>query len=157
MHRPRNRGDLMRMLRMEVLNSVNLEFQQDSAWEFKITSRTNVTERNVRLRLILKTNVAAPIAMTHTPPFDVTAGEVFTLRIRFPLNGIAPGEYMVKLSLVSDRVGGVSNYFDTIEDVGQFTIVDDPQVNDGYLWAERLWGNMRFPPLEMQRVETEEA
>ena len=157
MHRPRNRGDLMRMLRMEVLNSVNLEFQQDSAWEFKITSRTNVTERNVRLRLILKTNVAAPIAMTHTPPFDVTAGEVFTLRIRFPLNGIAPGEYMVKLSLVSDRVGGVSNYFDTIEDVGQFTIVDDPQVNDGYLWAERLWGNMRFPPLEMQRVETEEV
>ena len=62
-----------------------------------------------------------------------------------------------KLSLVSDRVGGVSNYFDTIEDVGQFTIVDDPQVNDGYLWAERLWGNMRFPPLEMQRVETEEV
>ena len=157
MTRPRNRGDLMRMLRMEVLNSVNLEFQQDSAWEFKITSRTNVTERNVRLRLILKTNVAAPIAMTHTPPFDVTEGEVFTLRIRFPLNGIAPGEYMVKLSLVSDRVGGVSNYFDTIEDVGQFTIVDDPQVNDGYLWAERLWGNMRFPPLEMQRVETEEV
>ncbi len=153
MPRPRNRGDLMRMLRMEVLNSLNLEFQQDSEWEFKITSRTNVSERNVRLRLILKTNVAVPIAMTHTAPFDVTAGEEFTLRIRFPLAGIAPGEYMVKLSLVSDRMGGVSNYFDTIEDSGQFTIVDDPQVNDGYLWAERLWGNMRIAPLEMQRVQ----
>ena len=32
MTRPRNRGDLMRMRRMVVLNSQNMEFQQDGVW-----------------------------------------------------------------------------------------------------------------------------
>jgi len=156
MTRPRNRGDLMRMLKMVVLNSTNMEFQQDDAWEFKITCVSNVDESSLRLRLILKNNLATPIAMTHTVPFEVKAGEKFTLNVRFPLDGIAPGEYMVKLSLISDRMGGGSNYYDTIEDIGQFIVVDDPQVNDGFTWAERLWGNMRLKKLEMARVENED-
>ena len=156
MNRPRDRGERMRMLKMVTLNSNNVEFQQDSAWEFKISCVSNVDERSLRLRLILKNNVAVPIAMTHTRPFDVKAGEKFTLHVTFPLNGIAPGEYMVKLSLISDRVGGGSNYFDTIEDIGQFSIIDDPQVNDGFTWVERLWGNTRLDMLEMERVENDD-
>ena len=149
MTRPRNRGETMRMLKMQIRNAVNVEYQMDSDMEFSITCRSNLTERNVRLRLILKTNVAVPIAMTQTKPFDVKAGEEFTLNVRFPLKGIAAGEYMVKLSLVSDRMGGGSNYFDTIEDIGQFIVVDDPQMNSGFSWEERLWGNMRLAPLEV--------
>ena len=156
MTRPRNRGDLMRMKKMVVLNSTNMEFQQDDAWEFNITSISNVDEKSLRLRLILKNNLATPIAMTHTMPFEVKAGEKFTLNVRFPLDGIAPGEYMVKLSLISDRLGGGSNYYDTIEDIGQFIVVDDPQMNDGFTWAERLWGNMRLKKLEMARIENED-
>lgn len=156
MTRPRNRGDLMRMLKLVVLNSTNMEFQQDDCWEFNISCISNVDEPSLRLRLILKNNMATPIAMTHTVPFSVKAGEKFTLNVRFPLDGIAPGEYMVKLSLISDRIGGGSNYFDTIEDIGQFVVVDDPQPNDGFVWAERLWGNMRLKKLEMNRVENEE-
>ena len=156
MTRPRNRGDLMRMLKLVVLNSMNMEFQQDDAWEFNITCVSNVDENSLRLRLILKNNMATPIAMTHTAPFAVKAGERFTLNVRFPLDGIAPGEYMVKLSLISDRIGGGSNYFDTIEDIGQFIVVDDPQVNDGFTWAERLWGNMRLKGLEMARIENDD-
>ena len=156
MTRPRNRGDLMRMLKLVVLNSMNMEFQQDDAWEFNITCVSNVDENSLRLRLILKNNMATPIAMTHTVPFAVKAGERFTLNVRFPLDGIAPGEYMVKLSLISDRLGGGSNYYDTIEDIGQFIVVDDPMVNDGFSWTERLWGNMRLPMLEMARVENED-
>ena len=156
MTRPRMRGDFMRMLKLVTRNSQNVEFQQDSEWEFDITCVSNVDERSLRLRLILKNNIAVPIAMTHTCPFEVKAGEKFTLNVRFPLNGIAPGEYMVKLSLISDRLGGGSNYYDTIEDIGQFVIVDDPSVNDGFTWAESLWGNMRLAPLEMARIPNEE-
>ncbi|MGN1006848.1 MAG: ABC transporter ATP-binding protein, partial [Aristaeellaceae bacterium] len=149
MTRPRNRGDTMRMLKLVVLNSVNMEFQQDSDFEFTITFRSNLNERNVRLRLILKTNVAVPIAMTQTRPFDVKEGGEYSFNVRFPLTGIAPGEYMVKLSLISDRIGGGSNYFDTIEDIGQFVVLDDPLVNEGFTWEERLWGNMRLQPLDV--------
>ena len=134
---------------MVVLNSVNMEFQQDSDFEFSIHFRSNLTERNTRLRLILKTNVAAPIAMTQTRPFDVEAGKEYSFNVRFPLTGIAPGEYMVKLSLISDRIGGGSNYFDTIEDIGQFVVLDDPLVNSGFTWEERLWGNMRLQWLDI--------
>ena len=156
MTRPRMRGDTMRMLKMTILNAQNVEFQQDSELEFNITCVSNIDESSLRLRLILKNNIATPIAMTHTQPFEVKAGEKFTLNVRFPLKGIAPGEYMVKLSLISDRIGGSSNYYDTIEDIGQFTIVDDPQVNDGFCWTERLWGNMRLDPLEMARIPNED-
>ena len=156
MTRPRMRGDTMRMLKMTILNTQNVEFQQDTEWEFNITCISNIDEKSLRLRLILKNNIATPIAMTHTQPFEVKAGEKFTLNVRFPLTGIAPGEYMVKLSLISDRIGGSSNYYDTIEDIGQFVIVDDPQVNDGFCWTERLWGNTRLAPLKMARIPNEE-
>ena len=148
MTRPRNRGETMRMLSLTVLNSMNMEYQMDEAMEFSIKFRSNLTERNVRLRLILKTSVAVPIGMTQTRPFDVEAGKEYEYNIRFPLNGLGSGEYMVKLSLISDRIGGGSNYFDTIEDIGQFIVLDDPMMNEGFTWEERLWGNMRLKPLE---------
>ena len=153
--RPRKRGETMRMLRMVVLNSQNMEFQQDSEWRFRITNTTNIAEQNLRLRLILLNNMAAPIAMTQTPSFDVQAGERFSLEITVPLEGLAPGEYTVKLTLASDRVGGGNNYYDTISDAGQLVVVDDPQVNSGFRWQSRLWGNMRMKQLGMARVEEE--
>lgn len=156
MTRPRNRGERMRMLKMVTLNSTNMEFQQDGYWEFNITSRSNVDDKSLRLRLILKNKMTTPIAMTHTVPFEVKAGEKFTLNVRFPLDTISPGEYMIKLSLISDRLGGGSNYYDTIEEAGQFVVVDDPQMNDGFTWTERLWGNMRLRKLEMARIENED-
>jgi len=148
MTRPRNRGETMRMLSLTVLNSMNMEYQMDEDMEFSIRFRSNLSEKNVRLRLILKTSVAVPIGMTQTRPFDVEAGKEYEFNIRFPLNGLGAGEYMVKLSLISDRIGGGSNYFDTIEDIGQFIVLDDPMMNEGFTWEERLWGNMRLKPLE---------
>ena len=155
MPRPRKRGETMRMLRMVVLTSQNMEFQQDSEWKFRITSTSNVAEQNLRLRLILMNNMAAPVAMTQTPAFDVEEGERFTLEVNCPLDDIAPGEYTVKLSLISSRVGGGNNYYDTIDDVGQLVIADDPKMSDGFRWQSRIWGNMRMKPLGMARVEEE--
>ena len=153
MRRPRKRGETMRMVRMVVLNSKNMEFQQDGEWRFNITSVANMPEQHLRLRLILVNNMATPVAMTQTPSFDVQAGERFTLEVTCPLEGVAPGEYSVKLSLVSDRIGGGNNYYDTIDDVGQLVIVDDPNRNDGFRWQARIWGNMRMKQLGMARVE----
>ena len=68
---------------------------------------------------------------------------------RFPLDGIAPGEYIIKMSLISGTPRGRTTYYDTILDVSRFIITDDPAVNDGFIWSERLWGNMRLAPLEI--------
>ena len=155
MPRPRQRGEIMRMLRMVVLNSRNMEFQQDSEWTFRITSVSNIDEHNLRLRLILMSNMAAPVAMTQTPAFDVKKGERFTLEVSCPLDGIAPGEYTVKLSLVCNSAGGGNTHYDTIDDAGQLVIVDDPKVNAGFHWQARLWGNTRMKPMGMARVEEE--
>ena len=53
------------------------------------------------------------------------------------------------LSLISATPQGLSCYYDTILDVGHFVIVDDPAITSGFVWQERLWGNMRLKPLEM--------
>ena len=153
--RTRQRGEIMRLLHITVLNSTNMEFQQDSEWRFRITSSSNIDEQNLRLRVVLMSNMAAPVAMTQTPSFEVKAGERFTLEVDCPLEGIAPGEYSVKLTLVSDRVGGSNTYYDTVEDACQLVIVDDPNVNEGFRWQARIWGNTRMKLLRMARVEEE--
>ncbi len=155
MTRPRRRGEIMRMLRMVVLNSLNMEFQQDGEWRFRLTGRSNIAEQNLRLRVILVNNMISPVAMTQTRAFDVYAGERFTLEVGLSLEGIAPGEYTVRFSLVSDRIGGGSNYYDSIDDVGQLVVLDDPVVNQGFRWEARLWGNVRMRPLDMARVPEE--
>ena len=53
------------------------------------------------------------------------------------------------LVLVGGAPGGRSVYYDTLEDVGHFVIVDDPARTAGFLWTESLWGNMRLRDMEL--------
>ena len=122
----------------------------DSAMQFRLRCVSHISEPRLRLRLILQNSIATPIAMTKTEPFEVTADDVFTRRIRFPLDGIAPGEYIMKLSLVAGTPQGRTAYYDTIVDVSRFVITDDPAVNAGFVWSESLWGEFRLKPLGME-------
>ena len=146
---PKRRGDTMRMLEIEFLNTQALEYEMDSAMEFRLKCIAHLPDPRLRIRLILKNSMATPIAMTQTEPFEVKAEEVFERRIRFPLDGLAPGEYIIKISIVSGNPRGKTNYYDTLEDVSRFVVTDDPALNAGFYWEERLWGNFRLQPLEM--------
>ncbi|MBR1558838.1 MAG: ATP-binding cassette domain-containing protein [Clostridia bacterium] len=145
---PRGRGDTMRMQEIEFLNTLALEYEMDSAMEFRLKCVAHIADPRLRIRLIVKNSITSPIAMTQTEPFEVRAEEVFERRIRFSLDGLAPGEYVLKISLISGTPRGTSTYFDTLEDVSRFIITDDPARNAGFLWSERLWGNYRLKPLE---------
>ena len=117
--------------------------------EFTLTSVSHISEPRLRIRLILQNSIATPIAMTQTEPFEVAAEETFTRNVRFPLDGVAPGEYVIKMSLISGTPRGTTAYYDTIVDVSRFIIIDDPALNAGFVWSERLWGSIRLRPLEM--------
>ena len=145
---PKDRGDTMRMQEIEFLNTQSLEYDQDGVMEFRLKSIAHLADPRLRIRLILKNSIATPIAMTQTEPFEVAAEEVFERTVRLPLDGIAPGEYIIKISLVSGTPRGRTTYYDTLEDVSRFVITDDPAVNAGFIWSERLWGQFRLKPLE---------
>lgn len=149
MSRPKGRGQIMRMRRMEILNSTNMEYQPESAMEFSLSFDSNIDETNVRLRVIVNTNVAVPVGISHTRAFDVKAGQPVTLNVRLPLGCLSAGEYSMKLEICSDRGDGNMTYYDTIPEAGQFTVVDDPQLNFGLRWMENYFGNMRMPPMEL--------
>lgn len=150
MSRPLKRGDTMRMLRMQMKGTANLEYQMDSTMEFTLTSISHVAEPHVRLRIMLYSSMAAPIAMTQSDPFEVGKEETFTVNVKMPMDGLAPGEYGMKMSLISATPNGLSCYYDTILDVGHFIIVDDPSISEGFVWQERLWGNFRLRKLSLQ-------
>ena len=142
-------GVQIRMLRLRVENSETMEYQMDDKMEFSLTFRAAVPESCCRLRLVLINNAAAPVAMTQTEAFSVAAGDDKTLRVRFPLEGIAPGEFSIQLSLVGGAPGGRSVHYDVLDDVGHFVVVDDPSRTAGFLWTESLWGNMRLRDMEL--------
>ncbi len=148
--RTKDRGETMRMLSIQFEDTQALEYEMDATMRFTLTCVSHIAEPRLRIRLILQNSIATPIAMTQTEPFEVAAGEQFTRKIRFPLDGVAPGEYVMKMSLVSGTPRGRTCYYDTIVDVSRFVIVDDPAVNSGFIWSERLWGNVRLAPLEME-------
>ena len=147
--RGRQRGETMRMLAIGFKNTKSLEYDMDSTIEFELTSLARLDEPRLRLRLMLYNSVINPCAMAQSAPFEVKAGETFTRNVRFHTDGLAPGEYVMKLSLVSGTPRGGTNFYDTIVDVTRFIITDDPAVNEGFVWMERLWGNMRLKPLEL--------
>ena len=118
--------------------------------QFRLKCVSHIPEPRLRIRLILQNSIATPIAMTQTEPFEVAAEEEFTKRVKFPLDGIAPGEYIIKMSLIAGTPRGRSTYYDTIVDVSRFIITDDPAVNSGFIWNESIWGEFRLRPLEME-------
>ena len=152
--RTKDRGDTMRMLEIHFEDTQSLEYDQDDAMVFTIKCVSHIPEPRLRLRLILQNSIATPIAMTQTEPFEVAAEETFTRRITFPLKGIAPGEYIIKLSLIAGTPRGRSTYYDTIVDVSRFIVSDDPAENSGFIWNESIWGEFRLMPLGMESVES---
>lgn len=148
--RYRDRGDTMRMLAIDFENTQALEYDQEGCMQFRLKCVSHIPEPRLRIRLILQNSIATPIAMTQTEPFEVAAEEEFTKRVRFPLDGIAPGEYIIKLSLIAGTPRGRSTYYDTIVDVSRFIITDDPAVNSGFIWNESIWGEFRLKPLVME-------
>lgn len=149
MPRPENRGVRMRMTRMVIHNSANLEYTMDSSMDFTLTGVANMAESNLHIRVMLYSSMAAPVAMSQSKAFSVGAGETFTVRVKMPLDGVAPGKYGMKMSLIGDMHPAKSYYYDTIMDVGQFVITDDPAYNMGFTWQETLWGNYRMKDLEI--------
>ena len=148
--RYRDRGDTMRMLAIDFENTQALEYDQEGCMQFRLKCVSHIPEPRLRIRLILQNSIATPIAMTQTEPFEVAAEEEFTKHVKFPLDGIAPGEYIIKLSLIAGTPRGRSTYYDTIVDVSRFIITDDPAVNSGFIWNESIWGEFRLKPLEME-------
>ena len=147
--RPGKQGRVMRMRKMEMLNTTNVEYQPGSNLEFCLHFDPNIDESNVRLRITITTNISTPVGMTQTRAFDVKAGEPVALNVCLPLGNLSAGEYNIKLSLVSDRFNSDVNYYDVIYEAGQFTIVDNPELNYGLKWLENAFGNVRLPQAEI--------
>lgn len=150
MPRPAQRGELMRMMRLQIHDSPSLEYQMDSAMRFTLHATANIADPRLRLRVMLINSLAAPITMTQSEPFEVRAGENFKLTVRMPLDNLAPGEYALRMSILSSTPKGTSTVYDTIDDVGHFIVLEDAAVNGGFKWVSRLWGSIRMKPLEIE-------
>jgi len=150
--RPRNRGEIMRMLKMRILDNTTMEYEQDSTVSFTLTTRVNIDEPNCRIRFILFSHNSAPVATSQCPPFEVKKGEVFTRRFDVPIAPMAPGEYSIKIQLIGSRNDGRATYYDTILDAGRMVIKDDPSKNQGFFWIEPDWGETRLGDMQVSMV-----
>lgn len=148
MPRTKNRGATMRLQRMTILNSESQEFEMDSHMDFELEGVANVADKRLRVRISLINSMATPLSMAQTEAFEVAAGERFKVKIRMPLDSLAPGEYNMKVSLAGPTPTGGSITYDTVHDADRFVIVEDPSYNAGYKWQSRYWGNIRLKPLE---------
>ena len=157
MPRPRNRGEVMRMLKMRILDNTQMEYEQDTIMSFTLTTKVNIDEPQCRIRCILLSHTSAPIATAQCPAFEVKAGEVFTRRFDVDLTPMAPGEYGIKIQLIGSRNDGRATYYDTIMDAGHFVILDDPAKNQGFFWNEPVWGETRLRDIRTSLVVDQEA
>ena len=143
--RTRTVGNMMRMEEIRFLDTQSLEYDQDAEMRFNLSWTAHLAEPRLRVRLILQNSIGAPLAMSETEAFEIRAEERVTRQIRFRMRGVAPGEYVMALALIAVTPKGKTTTYDLIQDVSRFVIRDDPAVNDGFVWVERKWGNMRLP------------
>lgn len=148
--RGKMRGQIMRMTEIQFLNTQSMEFDQDKEIAFLLNFKSHLSEPNVRLRMVLSNSIAAPIAMAETETFPVSKEETMQRTFRFSLKGLAPAEYVLGLSLISGTPRGKTVVYDVLNDISRFIVSEDAAVNDGFVWAERKWGNLRLGRLEME-------
>ena len=87
--------------------------------------------------------------MTQTEGLFHSAGDETTLRVRFPLDNIAPGDFSIQLSLVGGDPRGSSLYYDMLENGPLRHRRRSSPRTAGFLWTESLWGNMRLREMEL--------
>ncbi len=151
--RGKGRGNTMRMVKMTILDSETMEYEQDSTMRFSLSVRARAAESTCRLRVILMSNNAAPVAMAQSNSFYVAEDSAFTRAFTIDLSHMTPGEYGIKLQLVGHKPNGKSINHDTVEDAGHFIIREDAAANQGFLWNEPMWGNHRLPELTMEELD----
>ncbi len=148
--RGKGRGQTMRMTEIHFLDTQSMEFDQDKEIAFVLSFESHFSEQNLRLRMILQNSIATPIAMAETEAFPVNNGDTVRRIFRFSLKGLSPAEYVLGLSLISGTPRGKTVIYDEIIDVSRFVVSEDAAVNDGFIWAERKWGNLRLGRLKME-------
>ena len=148
--RSKGRGLTMRMTDICFLDTQSMEFDQDREVAFTLRFESHLPEPNVRLRMIIQNSIATPIAMAETERFSMNNGEKVERTFRFSLRGLAPAEYVLGLSLIAGTPRGKTVIYDEIADISRFVVSEDAAVNDGFIWTERKWGNMRLGRLEMK-------
>ena len=147
------RGETMRMTRLRFTDTEALEYTQDASMHFELSFDARVPDPRLQVRATLIGSLASPVGMTLCPPFEVKRDARYTVKLRLPLNGLSPGQYTVKLSILSLTPQGKSCYYDTVEDAAQFVIVEDPAFNGGFKWTTRKWGHHRLNSMEILKID----
>ncbi len=148
---PRNKlGGAVQMTRLRLNNTATCQYNMDEAIEFELEWKAFRAISDMRLRLIVSTPVGQPVAMATSNIFaNPEAGDTGKSQCVQPLDGLAPGEYQVKLLI--QQASGESNFvnLDVLEDVFRFEITDNPRLTGGS-WQSRHWGNARLKPMSVR-------
>ena len=120
---------------------------------FELSFEANVDSGDSIIRFIVMSNNTMPVATSMSPAFEIEAGKKYRYNITLPLNGLAPGEYSMKLQIGEGKIGGRTTVLDQVDDAGKFIIADDPSKNHGFVWNEPVWGSVHLGSMTLEEAK----
>ncbi|MBR2591106.1 MAG: ABC transporter ATP-binding protein [Clostridia bacterium] len=86
-----------------------------------------------------------PVASAISPAFDIHEGENI-LEVSADISGLQQGSYTISGGLMQQSEFGIFSYYDNVE---QMCFVELEPEDTGLLWATRIWGRVKLPPLKI--------
>lgn len=136
--RAKDMGQRARLERVEILNSIPLEFRDRLSFRLSIGS-VKEDIRAAQLRTIFTTIEGAQVAVTMSSSFNISKGEVFEKEFDVDTSVLAPGIYQVDLVLFQMDEHAHQTMLDGTLGM-QFEIVENIERLWNFKWFNK-WGN----------------
>ena len=115
--------------------------------DFRIQFRFEAKEekRDALLEVSFLDATEQPVASAVSPAFDIHKGEN-TLEVSADISQLQQGSYTVSGGLMQQSEFGIFSYYDKVE---QMCFIELEPEDEGLLWAVRIWGKVKLPPLKI--------
>ncbi|MBR0414918.1 MAG: ABC transporter ATP-binding protein [Clostridia bacterium] len=124
--------------------------KSDFGMEFHFSAKETIA--GAKLKVTFCDATEQPVASAISEAFDIHEGEN-RMQVSADISSLQQGAYSITGSLMQVSSFDIFSYYDNVEQMGFFDI--DPE-QSGLLWAGRIWGRNKLPPLRIVGGESSE-
>ena len=145
------------LMRKVSFTQCNLHLEEDciirdkSDFRLQLKFEAKQAIAGARIKLTFLDATEQPVATTVSPMFDIHEGEN-SVEVSTDIRALQQGSYTISGGLMQQSEFGIFSYYDN---VAQMCFIDLEPEQEDLLWAVRIWGKVKLPPLKIGGVADE--
>ena len=143
---------LVKMMGTELLGLTSPQISLRDTLKFRLTWKTDLTDREFFIRVLFVTDTEAPCGMAMSPALSYTPGAINQTDFELDTSTLAPGEYHPQIVFCEMDSHGQQTLHDAVPSALTFEVLYDEQKLNHLSW-NKGWGDIYHNPVKVLKQD----